>query len=47
MALGISGMIGNFLGGLLLDTSGGVHFMLTVGLGVSAVSLVLVWLLTE
>jgi len=47
MALGVSGMIGNFLGGLLLDTSGGVHFMLTVGLGVSAVGLVLVWLLTE
>lgn len=47
MALGVSGMIANFLGGLMLDSSGGVSFMLTVGLGVSLVGLVLVLLLTE
>ena len=47
MALGVSGMIGNFLGGFMLDSSGGVSFMLTVGLGVSLVGLVLVLLLTE
>lgn len=47
MALGISGMIGNFLGGFMLDSSGGVTFMLTVGLGVSLIGLLLVWSLTE
>jgi PPP family 3-phenylpropionic acid transporter len=47
MAMGISGMIGNFLGGFMLDSSGGVGFMLTVGLGVSLAGLVLVLLLTE
>lgn len=47
MALGVSGMIGNFLGGIMLDSSGGVSFMLTVGLGVSLVGLVLVLLLIE
>lgn len=47
MALGVSSMIGNFLGGFMLDTSGGVGFMLTVGLAVSLVGLVLVLLLTE
>lgn len=46
-ALGISGMFGNFLGGFMLDTGGGVSFMLTVGLGVSLVGLVLILLLTE
>lgn len=47
MALGVSGMIGNFLGGIMLDASGGVSFMLTAGLGVSLIGLVLVLLLTE
>lgn len=47
MALGVSGMTGNFLGGFMLDASGGVGFMLTVGLAVSLVGLVLVWLFTE
>lgn len=47
MALGVSGMIGNFLGGIMLDASGGVSFMLTAGLGVSLAGLVLVLLLTE
>ncbi|MEZ4709587.1 MAG: hypothetical protein R3A44_20420 [Caldilineaceae bacterium] len=47
MALVIIGMVGNFLGGFMLDSSGGVSFMLTVGLAVSAVGLVLVWWLTE
>jgi MFS transporter, PPP family, 3-phenylpropionic acid transporter len=47
IALSISGMIGNFLGGILLDSSGGVSFMLAVGLGVSLAGLVLVLLLTE
>jgi predicted MFS family arabinose efflux permease len=46
IALSISGMIGNFLGGIMLDSSG-VSFMLTVGLGVSLAGLVLVLLLTE
>lgn len=45
MALGISGMIGNVLGGLMLDTSAGVPFMLTVGMSVSCVGVVLVFLL--
>ena len=44
MALGISGMIGNVLGGLMLDTSAGVPFMLTVGMSVSCVGVVLVFL---
>ncbi|GAB4128489.1 MAG: hypothetical protein Fur005_48710 [Roseiflexaceae bacterium] len=47
MALGISGMIGNFSGGFMLDSSGGVAFMLTVGLAVSFVGMVLVLLLVE
>jgi PPP family 3-phenylpropionic acid transporter len=46
IALSISGMIGNFLGGIMLDSSG-VSFMLAVGLGVSLAGLVLVLLLTE
>lgn len=40
MAISVSGMIGNFAGGLMLD-SGGVPFMLTVGFVVSAVGLVM------
>jgi MFS transporter, PPP family, 3-phenylpropionic acid transporter len=47
IALSISGMIGNFTGGLMLDSSGGVSFMLTVGLAVSLVGLALVLFLTE
>jgi PPP family 3-phenylpropionic acid transporter len=47
MAMGISGMVANFLGGLMLDTRGGVRFMLTVGLGVSMVGLALVLVLVE
>ncbi len=47
MALGLSGMIGSFLGGLMLDSSGGVSFMLTVGLGVSLIGLLLVLILIE
>lgn len=41
MVMGISGLIGNFLGGLMLDSSGGVPFMLTVGLAISAVGFVM------
>ncbi len=41
MVMGISGLVGNFLGGVMLDTSGGVIFMLTVGLGVSVVGFVM------
>jgi PPP family 3-phenylpropionic acid transporter len=47
MALGISGMIGNFSGGFMLDSSGGVSFMLTVGLAVSFVGMLLVLFLVE
>jgi PPP family 3-phenylpropionic acid transporter len=47
MAMSISGVIGNFLGGIMLDSSGGVSFMLAVGLGISLGGLVLVLLLTE
>lgn len=47
IALSISGMIGNFTGGLMLDSRGGVSFMLTVGLAVSLVGLALVLRLTE
>lgn len=47
MTMGISGMIGNFLGGIMLDSSGGVSFMLTVGLGVSLVGLILVFIFIE
>jgi len=45
MVMGISGLIGNFLGGLMLDSSGGVPFMLTVGLGVSFLGLVMLVLI--
>ncbi|MBA4383367.1 MAG: hypothetical protein C0410_01390 [Anaerolinea sp.] len=41
MVMGISGLLGNFLGGLMLDTSGGVPFMLTVGLFVSMAGFVM------
>jgi MFS transporter, PPP family, 3-phenylpropionic acid transporter len=47
LGTGISGMIGSFLGGFMLDSSGGVGFMLTVGLGVSLIGLVLVLVLIE
>jgi MFS transporter, PPP family, 3-phenylpropionic acid transporter len=45
MALGISAMVGNLAGGLILDTPGGVSQMLSVGLAVSVVGLVLVLLI--
>lgn len=45
MVMGISGLLGNILGGLMLDTSGGVPFMLTVGLGVSVVGFVMLLLI--
>lgn len=41
MVMGISGLAGNFLGGVMLDSKGGVPFMLTVGLGVSVVGFVM------
>lgn len=41
MVMGISGLLGNILGGLMLDSSGGVPFMLTVGLGISVVGFVI------
>ncbi len=41
MVMGISGLLGNILGGVMLDSSGGVPFMLTVGLGVSVVGFVM------
>jgi MFS transporter, PPP family, 3-phenylpropionic acid transporter len=47
LGTGISGMIGSLLGGFMLDSSGGVSFMLTVGLGVSLVGLMLVLFLVE
>lgn len=42
LGMSISAMLGNFLGGIMLDTSGGVGFMLSVGLAVSSVGLLLV-----
>ena len=45
MTLGISNFIGNIAGGLMLDSSGGVSFMLIVGIAVSVVGLVmLIWI---
>jgi len=41
MSMGISGVIGNLLGGFMLDTSGGVLLMLAVGVAVSTVGLVM------
>jgi MFS transporter, PPP family, 3-phenylpropionic acid transporter len=41
MTMGISGLFGNFLGGFMLDSSGGVPFMLTVGIVVSLAGLIL------
>jgi PPP family 3-phenylpropionic acid transporter len=41
MVMGISGLLGNILGGLMLDSTGGVPFMLTVGLGVSVIGFVM------
>lgn len=45
ISMNISGMIGNFLGGFMLDTSGGVSFMLTVGVVISFVGLVMLILI--
>jgi PPP family 3-phenylpropionic acid transporter len=45
MVMGISGLLGNILGGLMLDSRGGVSFMLTVGLGVSVVGFVMLVLI--
>jgi PPP family 3-phenylpropionic acid transporter len=45
MAMILSGLIGNFAGGLMLDTSGGVRFMLTVGAAVSTAGLLLLILI--
>jgi PPP family 3-phenylpropionic acid transporter len=45
MVMGISGLLGNILGGLMLDSRGGVPFMLTVGLGVSVVGFVMLVLI--
>jgi PPP family 3-phenylpropionic acid transporter len=45
MAFGISNLIGNFSGGLMLDASGSVTFMLTVGTVISIVGLIaLLWI---
>jgi PPP family 3-phenylpropionic acid transporter len=44
LGMSISAMLGNFLGGIMLDSSGGVGFMLSVGLAVSFLGLVLVLL---
>ncbi|PKN99315.1 MAG: hypothetical protein CVU42_08675 [Chloroflexi bacterium HGW-Chloroflexi-4] len=41
MVMGISGLLGNILGGVMLDSRGGVPFMLTVGLGVSVAGFVM------
>ena len=41
MVMGISGLLGNVLGGLMLDSRGGVGFMLTVGLAVSVAGFVM------
>jgi len=41
MTFGFSGLIGNLLGGVLLDTSGGVPLMLSVGIVVSIIGLIL------
>ena len=40
MAVGVSNMVGNYVGGMLLDLPGGVSLMLGVGLAVSLVGLV-------
>jgi MFS transporter, PPP family, 3-phenylpropionic acid transporter len=45
MTMGISGLVGNYLGGLMLDSSGGVPLMLTVGTVVSLVGLVMLVLI--
>jgi PPP family 3-phenylpropionic acid transporter len=45
MVMGISGLLGNILGGLMLDSRGGVSFMLTVGLGVSVMGFVMLLLI--
>lgn len=45
MVMGISGLLGNILGGVMLDTSGGVPFMLTVGLAVSVLGFVMLVLI--
>ena len=45
MTLGISNFIGNIAGGLMLDLSGGVSFMLIVGIAVSVFGLLmLIWI---
>lgn len=41
MSMGISGMVGSFLGGVMLDACGGVTLMLTVGTVVSLAGLIL------
>lgn len=41
MTIGISGLLGNLIGGYILDTSGGVLLMLTVGIGCSLLGLIL------
>lgn len=41
MVMGISGLLGNILGGLMLDSNGGVPFMLEVGLAVSFVGFIM------
>ncbi|MBA3074509.1 MAG: MFS transporter [Anaerolineae bacterium] len=45
MVMGISGLLGNILGGLMLDSRGGVSFMLMVGLGVSVMGFVMLLLI--
>ena len=41
MTMGLSGLVGNVTGGLMLDSSGGVPLMLLVGVGISTIGLVM------
>lgn len=44
MSMGISNLIGNLAGGVMLDSSGGVSFMLIVGIAISIMGLLmLIW----
>jgi MFS transporter, PPP family, 3-phenylpropionic acid transporter len=47
MSMGLSGLVGNITGGLILDSSGGVPLMLLVGIGVSMIGVVTLFILDK
>lgn len=47
LAAAISGMLGNFLGGFMLDSAGGVRLMMTVGCIVSLIGVVMLFVVIE